>query len=38
MVCIGTGILFKEPNPNREPPKRPNWAIKLEGETEKMGV
>ena len=21
------GILFKEPNPNREPPKRPTWAL-----------
>ena len=21
-----TGILFEEPNPEREPPKRPNWA------------
>ena len=21
------GILFKEPNSNREPPKRPNWAL-----------
>ena len=22
----GTGILFEEPNPEREPPKRPNWS------------
>ena len=21
------GILFEEPNPEREPPKRPNWAL-----------
>ena len=21
------GILFEEPNPNREPPTRPNWAL-----------
>ena len=21
------GILFEEPNHNREPPKRPNWAL-----------
>ena len=21
------GILFEETNPNREPPKRPNWAL-----------
>ena len=21
------GILFEEPNPNREPPMRPNWAL-----------
>jgi hypothetical protein len=24
-VC--TGILFEEPNPEREPPTRPNWAL-----------
>ena len=23
----GTGFLFEEPNPEREPPKRPNWAL-----------
>ena len=21
------GILFEKPNPNQEPPKRPNWAL-----------
>ena len=26
-VCSWHGILFKEPNSNREPPKRPNWAL-----------